>query len=362
MNLTDIANIRLVSQQIAASKFKTPKDLVKWMGAMQAQDYAMAKWAIGLRLPGSTNKQVEAAIDKGTIIRTHLMRPTWHFVAAEDIYWMLELTAPRIKAALKSRHKELELTEKTFSKSTTVLEKALAGKKYLTREELMIEFTKSKIATHDNRSSHLMLRAELDGIVCSGATKNNKQTYALIAERIPNKKNFTKDEALATLAKKYFLSHCPATIQDFAWWSGLPLTDARHAVEMIKRDFVSEKIGLQTYWTSNSFSIPEKSKSVYLLPAYDEFIISYKDRGAAFNAENLKRSISNNGLFKPLIVINGEVTGLWKRTIRKDKVIVQIEFFRPYNKTSKKLIEKAALTYGLFLGKKIEMKDNNEYE
>jgi hypothetical protein len=362
MNLTDIANIRLASQQIAASKFKTPKDLVHWMGAMQAQDYAMAKWAIGLRLPGSTNKQVETAIDKGQIIRTHLMRPTWHFIAAEDIYWMLELTAPRIKASLKSRHKELELTEKIFSKATTILEKALAGKKHLTREELMPQFTNAKIATHDNRSSHIMLRAELDGIICSGVTKNNKQTYALIAERVPNKKNFTKDEALATLAKKYFLSHCPATIQDFAWWSGLPLTDARHAMEMIKQDFVTEKIGSQTYWIANSFSIPEKNKSVYLLPAYDEFIISYKDRSAAFNAENLKRSISNNGLFKPVIVINGEVTGLWKRTFKKDKVIVQTAFFKPHNKASKKIIEKAADAYGQFLEKEIEINHSNDNE
>ncbi len=160
MNLTDIAKIRLISQQIAETKFKTVKDIVDWMGAMQAQDYAVAKWAIGVRLPNSTDQVIETAINNGEIIRTHLLRPTWHFVSADAIYWMLELTAPQIKASLKSRHKELELSETIFAKSNTIIEKALRGGKHLTREELMAELGKGKIATDDNRASHLLLRAE----------------------------------------------------------------------------------------------------------------------------------------------------------------------------------------------------------
>ena len=206
MKLSDVANIRLTNQHVAATKFKKAKDIVHWMGAMQAQDYAMAKWAVGVRLPDSTDTVIESAIDKGEIIRTHVLRPTWHFVSSGDIYWMLALTAPHIKASLKSRHKELELTETIISKSHTIIEKALAGGKHATREELITKFEKADIATDNNRASHIFLRAELDGIICSGATKNKKQTYALLEERVPKTKSLNRDEALTALAEKYFSS------------------------------------------------------------------------------------------------------------------------------------------------------------
>lgn len=356
MNLTDIANIRLSSQQIAGTKFKTVKELAGWMGAMQAQDYHMAKWAMGVRLPESTEKTIEAAIDHGEITRTHLLRPTWHFVSADDIHWMLALTAPQIKTSLKSRHKQLELSETIFNKSNTIIESALSEGKHLTREELVVELEKAKIATSDNRASHLLLRAELDGIICSGASRGKKQTYALLEERVPKSKPLSKEEALATLAGKYFTSHCPATLQDFAWWSGLPVTDAKNALELVKSDFVSETIDSQTYWLTNSFSIPGTAKeSVHLLPAYDEFIISYKDRGASLSFENHKKAVSNNGMFWPVIVINGKVTGTWKRAIKKDNVLVETQFFEHPDKTAKSLVEEASERFGRFLNRNISV-------
>jgi len=356
MKLTDIANIRLLSQQIESTKFKAAKDLVKWMGAMQAQDYYMAKWAIGVRLPGSTERQIQTAIDKGQIIRTHLLRPTWHFVSPEDIYWMLELTAPQIKASSKSRDKQLELTEKIYTKSNSIIQKALRDGKHLTREELMAELAKAKIATDNNRSSHLLLRAELEAIICSGAAKGKNRTYALLENVVPETTPLSKDEALSKLAKKYFSSHCPATLQDFIWWSGLSVVNAKHALEIIKPDFISETINSQTFWLTNSFSIPATAgKSCYLLPAYDEFMISYKDRNASLNFEGQKKSISINGIFNPIIVINGQVTGLWKRIIKSDRVIVETEFFRAHNKTELNLIKKASVLFGHFLEKKIEI-------
>ena len=233
MKLADIAKIRLINQQIAGTKFKSIKDMVGWMGAMQAQDYAMAKWAVGVRLPNLTDQAVENAINNGEIIRTHLLRPTWHLVSADDIYWALELTAPRIMDSLKSRHTELGLSETILTKSNTIMEKALMGGKHLTREELMDELEKAKIPTDDNRLSHLLLWAELNGIVCSGAIKGGKQTHALLEERVSKTKSMTKEEALANLAKKYFTSHGPAALQDFAWWSGLSVGDAKSALEMV---------------------------------------------------------------------------------------------------------------------------------
>ncbi|HEX7556246.1 MAG TPA: winged helix DNA-binding domain-containing protein, partial [Leptolinea sp.] len=268
--MTDIANIRLVNQQITSTKFKTVKDLVSWMGAMQAQDYAMVKWAIGVRLPDSTDLSVETALNNAEILRTHILRPTWHLVSADDIYWLQALTAPRIKTKLKSRDTQLGLSPSVFAKSNLLLEKALSGGKQLTREEIINEFEKASIVTGGPDVSHILLQAELDGIVCSGAMKGGKQTFALLQERVPKTNNFTNDEALANLAKKYFSSHSPATIQDFIWWSGLSSSSAKKGLDMVKSDFFSETINSQTYWYSNSLSIPEPSQNpVHLLPAFD---------------------------------------------------------------------------------------------
>ncbi len=356
MNFTNIANIRLISQQIAGTKFKSVKDVVGWMGAIQAQDYKMAKWAIGIRSPKSTEKTIEAAIDSGEIIRTHLLRPTWHFVSADDIYWMLELTATRIKASMKGRNKQMELTEKIFKKSNATLEKALRDGNHLTRTELMAELNKAKIATDNNRSSHILFTAELDGIICSGKTKEKQTTYALLDERVSKNEKLNKDEGLSRLAQKYFESHCPATLRDFIWWSGLSVADAKNALEMIKPHFISEKINSVDYWVSNSFSFPKKyNDSAFLLPAFDEFLISYKDRTAAFDFGNHEKAFSNNGIFWPTIVINGQVRGIWKRTIKKDKVIVETKFFESPEKNTKGLIDKASEKLGYFLNSEIKI-------
>ncbi len=247
MKLTNVATSRLTAQQITGTKFKAIKDLVGWMGAMQAQDYAMMKWAVGVRLPGATDQAVEDAISKGEIIRTHLLRPTWHLVSADDIYWMLELTAPNIKASMKSRHKDLRLSESVLAKSNAIIEKTLTGEKHLTRDVLAGEIKKAKIPTDENRLSHLLMWAELSGIVCSGAVQKGKQTHTLLEERVPKPKSMTKEDALAKLAQKYFTSHGPATLQDFVWWSGLSVGDAKQALDTVKTELASETIDSQTY-------------------------------------------------------------------------------------------------------------------
>jgi Winged helix DNA-binding domain len=357
MNLPDISNIRLACQKISGAKLNSPKEIVGWMGAMQAQDYKMAKWAIGIRSTSCTEKSIDAAIDSGEIIRTHILRPTWHFVSADDIYWMLELTAPRIKAFMKSSNKLLGLTDDILKKSNTVIKKALKGQHHLTRTEILKELNKHKIATDINRSSHILINAELDGIICSGATKNNQTTYALLNERVVQKNKITKEQALGKLVVKYFESHCPATLADFIWWSGLSVNDAKHAFEIISSDFISEQVGEHTYWFPNSFSLPENDKksSAYLLPAYDEFLISYKNRTAAIVAEHHPKAFSNNGIFWPTIVINGQVKGTWKRTIKKNKIILETKFFERPGKNTASAMKKASEKFNYFLGHEIQI-------
>ena len=323
---------------------------------MQAQDYAMVKWAIGVRLPGATAETVQSAMDSGEIIRTHLLRPTWHLVSADDIYWMLELSAPQIKTSLKARHNQLELSKTILAKSNSILEKNLTGGKHLTREEILVEFEKARIAIDENRASHILFWAELEGIICSGAAKNGKQTYALLEERIPKPPALTRHESLAKLAKTYFTSRCPATLQDFVWWSGLSVGDAKLALELTGSDLKTEAIDSHSYLLPPSFSISRSEKeSAYMMPAFDEFIISYKDRSAILPFENQKKTISSNGIFRPMIVINGQVKGTWKRTVKKEKVTMEAQLFIKSDQSLNSSIEKASTHFGSFLGKKSEI-------
>lgn len=353
MNLNEIALLRLVNQQLAISKLKTPKEVVDWMGAIQAQDYSMSKWAVGARLPGSTDKSVESAINSGEIIRTHALRPTWHLVASEDVGWILELSAPQIKTAMRARDRELGLTETVFNTSNNIIEKALCSGNHLTREALVALLAEQGFENENNRVSHLLMRAEIEGIICSGRIKSGKQTYALLAERVPKTRELKRDEAAAELARRYFTSHGPATLTDFVWWSGLPVKECRQAIEEIKTSFVAETFDNETYWLSSETVIPGIQKDkIFLLPAYDEFIISYKNRTPSLTFENHIKTVSNNGIFRPIIVQNGQVIGIWKRTIKNDKVILETEYFGSPGKTIQKQVEKEFEKYVQFLGKK----------
>ena len=352
--MTDIALNRLANQQISEKKETSAPKVVQWLGAIQAQDLPMALWAIGLRTLGSTHDSVREAFDKGEIIRTHVMRPTWHYVSADDIYWMLELTAPQIKRALNTRHKQLGITDDVLKKVMNIFIRYLEKNGSSLREELVLQLEKAGIPNKDNRAAHLLMHAELDGVICSGPLKGNKQTYALLEERVPDKKILSTDEALAELALRYFTSHGPAMLDDFIWWSGLKKNQANLALELSKSQLQSFNIDSQEFWLSSNQSFSgTNGESVYLLPAFDEFIISYRDRSASLTSENHKKAISRNGLFWPIIVVNGKVVGLWKRTIKKDNVNIEINFFQPASKHVTQQVEKQKLALSYFLRKEI---------
>ena len=218
----NIPNIRLLNQQLSNPLFREPKELVSWMGAMQAQNYSMVKWAVGMRLKSATIQAVEKALREGEILRTHVMRPTWHLVAAEDIRWMLKLSAQRIISANDSFAKgyDLDIPNEVYTKAHDLLEKILCGKKSLTKQEIAEHFNRSGIVADNHRMTRFMARAEQEGIICSGEDRGSKCTYALLEERVPPMPELTKDESLARLARSYFRSHSPAVLQDFIWCRG----------------------------------------------------------------------------------------------------------------------------------------------
>ena len=348
----DIAHQRLHNQLITQRTFEKPGDVVEWLGAVQAQDYAAAKWAVGLRLQGTTDDDIEQAFTCGAILRTHLMRPTWHFVSPADIRWILALTAPRVNAVNAYYYRKLALDDAVFMHSNAVLAKALQGGKQLTRPELASVLQQAGIATDDlQRFTHIMMRAELDGIVCSGARRGKQFTYALLDERAPQARTLDRDEALAEFARRYFRSHGPATLQDFVWWSGLTVADARAGLEMVTSQLIHEVVDGQTYWFSMSTpSAKDLSPTVCLLPNFDEYIVGYTDRSAVFDASHTNKiDPRGNVLFNHTIVMDGRVVGTWKRTIKKDAVIITPSLFTPLNDAETRAFAASANRYSAFL-------------
>ena len=250
MNDSEILRLRLHNTGLSHSPFKSADDAVSHSGAVQAQNFAAAKWALGLRIKNSTDEDIEKAFNEGTILRTHVMRPTWHFVVPEDIRWMLELTAPRVKTVLAHYNRKLELDDALFAKSNAAIVKALQGHTYLTRQELKTILTNIGIETNVQRLAHIIMWAELDGLICSGPRRGKQFTYALLEERVGKAKKLSREQALAKLALNYFTSHGPAQLKDFSWWSGLTVKDARDALDLIKSKLNQATLDGKTYWFS----------------------------------------------------------------------------------------------------------------
>jgi len=343
-----LASLRIYNQQIYKPEFKQPEEVVKYMVAMQAQDYAGAKWAIGLRMQNVGENAIEQAITDGKILRTHLLRPTWHFVSPQDIRWVLTLTAPRIHAASAAMNKKFELNNTLFNESNNVLANALQGNKQLTRPELVDVFQRAEIATDDLRFTLLLMRAELDQVICSGARAGRQFTYALLDDRAPATVPLKHEEALTKLAHGYFDSRGPATVHDFATWAGLTVADATTGLENVKAELINEVIDGKTYWMPNNTDIMlPKNPKAYLLPMYDEFAIAYKHRDALVNPQYLKQA--RHVIFEQSIVVDDQVVGTWKRSIKKVTADITLNLFGKLNKTQMKAVEMAMERYKKFL-------------
>lgn len=351
MNFTDIATIRLESQHILQADFTSAATVVSWMGAMQAQDYAGALWAIGLRTPHLSLSDIEQAIMDREIVRTWPMRGTLHFVAAEDIRWMLTLLTPRILAATASRRRQLEIDDEVLNKSRRVIERALTDTLYLTRNDLCAVLEANNIATTGQRGIHILLHLSELGILCFGPHQGKQPTFALLERWLPSTKHLDREESLATFARRYFTSHGPASLKDFAGWGHLPMNDARLAINLAGDTITMTTIAGIDYWHSPTFTRAGHTSSAFLLPGFDEFMLGYKDRSPALVVEHAQKVVpGNNGVFLPTIVIDGQVVGIWKKTLRKSGVTITLLPFQPLSSDTLTKLERAAIRYGDFLG------------
>jgi Winged helix DNA-binding domain len=349
MNSQQIAQLRLQQQQIGRSHFTEPAALIKWMGCLQAQDYAGAKWAIGNRVKDSTDAGIEKDFNEGKILRTHVLRPTWHFVSPEDIGWMLQLTAPKIKAFNKNLHARLGISDKDLKRSKTIIGTALSNKTYLTRSALIPLLTKAKINTDDIRLGFHLMDAELDGLICSGPRQGKQFTYALLSDRAPVTAAIDRDTAIARLTRLYFNSRGPATVNDFQWWSGLQMADIKKGLLLNKSVLTHVVANGQAYWfAADTPPAPAHAVPALLLPSYDEYAVAYKDRSDILNPAWLLQT--GHGIFKPVVVINGQISGIWSRKEMRDKLVVDTQLLRS-GKIAGGAITAAMQAYAGFMGK-----------
>lgn len=357
MNSQDIARLRMESQQIATPVCEQPADVVRQLGAVQAQDFLGALWAVGLRTPGATEQDVERALADKAIVRTWPMRGTIHFLDPADVRWMLELLTPRVIPGINRRLAQLGLDETMIAVSREAVGKALRGGRQLERSALYRVMEAANIPTDQSRGLHILGRLAHDQLVCFGARAGKQPTFALLDEWAPHARSLPRDEALARLAQRYFTGHGPATLHDFVWWSGLTVTDARAGLSAAAPQLGHESAGGQDYYFAQDLpSAHPRPHEAFLLPPFDEFLVGYRDRSASLDKVHSQLVVpGGNGIFNPIVVIDGRVMGTWKRAFQKDAVALTFSPFSSFSGEQTQAIEAAAERYGRFVGKRVAL-------
>jgi len=351
-----IAQRRLENHLITRVGPRRPADVVGWLGAVQAQEYEPAKWALGLRMrDGVADAHVERAFNEGAILRTHVMRPTWHFVTPADIRWLQELTAARVQRVMAPYNRRLELDSRTLTRGTAVIERALRDRQYLTRTELGQRLQRAGLAMAGQRLAHLMMHAELECVVCSGPRNGKQFTYALLPERAPGAPRLPRDEALARLGQRFFSSHGPATVRDFVWWSGLMTADAKRALDMIgaRREEIEGRI----YWTYGSVRRGAlRDHLTHLLPIYDEYLVSYRDRDAVpHGPPTLASTMRGPVTFQHAIIVGGQVSGTWRTSRQGGKVLLHAVPLRRLSRSEQRALTETVDRYQRFLSTGVDL-------
>jgi hypothetical protein len=355
--MVDILQQRLANQHLSHTCGAGPARVVAMLGAVQSQDYPAAKWALGLRLQGATDADVERAFNAGAILRTHVLRPTWHLVAPADIRWMLALTAPRVKASMAYRDRVLGLAEQVVERSNAAIAAALSGGRHLTRSELDAVIRDNVVQPGDRQAiPHLLVRAELDAVICSGPRRGKQFTYALLEERVPPAAALDRDAALAELTRRYFTGHGPATLRDMAWWSGLTTADIKRGIELNGPALWSRTEDGLNYWSAPPHAdLPSGGPAAHVLPNFDEYTVAYRDRALYYDPWRVHRHGSRIDVpFGNVILWHGRVAGLWKRAALGTKLKIEAEWFGDPPHGGPKALSEAFGRYAAFLQSPVE--------
>ncbi|HKE98096.1 MAG TPA: winged helix DNA-binding domain-containing protein [Actinomycetes bacterium] len=352
----DVAQRRLRNQRLSGAPFERPAEVVGWLGAVQSQDYGPAKWSVGQRIAGAADAMLDRALADGTILRTHVLRPTWHFVLPEDIRWMLELTGPRVHAQNAYHYRRLGLDAATLEACDELLAAALRGGRQRTRKDLAAALGDAGVDAGGLRLVYILMHAELNGVVCSGALRGRQHTYALLDERAPQARRRTRDEALAELTLCYFTGHGPATARDLRWWSSLTAADVADGLELVGPRLRREVADGMTYWSAGPGSGPEPGArepagAVHLLQGFDEYVVGYQESRYVLDLSGSARAISGERpVFNHVVVLDGQVAGHWRRTLKSGGVAIEAALYRPPDGDRRRALQAAADRHGAFLG------------
>ena len=356
MDVQGILERRLLNQHISSGG-RDPETVLRDLGAIQAQDYPAALWAVGVRCKTMTKSGVEAAVAAKKIARTWLVRGTLHFAASSDIAWMLKLVSPRLIHTAEARDQHLGLSDEMVRKVESLFRKALQGGRRLGRTEMYRVMEKGGVPASDNLGYHMLYRAAWDGLICFGPHAGREPTFVLAEEWLPRSAPLDHEEALAEVVSRYFCSRGPATVADCAWWSGLRVSDIRFGIEKASSRLREEVVD------GSSFNIPRnpagratKEGSYHLLPAFDEYLLGYQDRSATLGSREAQKWIGNanvmvahsNGIFLPTVVVDGTVAGVWKRVIAKKGIRVALTPFRKLNAGQMAEVRERVGAYGRF--------------
>ena len=354
MTAVDVAHARLRAQRLEPPMAAAPSDLVRWMGAVQAQDLPLSRWSIGQRTACDA-PALDAAIADGSILRTHVLRPTWHFVAREDIVWMLALTSKRIRARLRYYDRQHRVDDDTIQTSGRAIQAAIRKSGHLTKARVAGLLRRRGIRVDSAWDvTSLLMHAELSGIICSGIPQGAEQTFALMEERAPRGATLAGDEALAELATRYFQSHSPATVQDFGWWSGLGTAEAKRAVQMIGSSLDDCEVAggarvlVHRNAVKSSRTVPRGR--AHLLQAFDELVVAYNATRAMVDQHALLANAKPEGLLTRSVVLEGQMCGRWRKEPRADGVTIRVELLTEVGQRGRLAIERAVRKYGTFLG------------
>lgn len=355
MTLKDIAKLRMCNQGIQGRKFKKPEDVVRHLGAMQAQDFNGALWAVALRMEKPDIAAVEKALAQGKIIRSWPARRTLHFVAGEDARWMLDLMLPiALKSMGPAGERAYGLTQEVMAQAEKIVRKVLKGGKALTRPELYEALDKGGVASRGTRTPqdkffsptgrglHIMVRLAHEQLICFGPRQGKEKTFVLLDEWLSRKSKFNRDEALRDLVIRYFTSHGPAQIKDLNWWSGLSMKDIKRGIEFSGKKLTSIEVEGQTYYASPNMPKLKDSTEAHLLPPFDEFMVAYRDRDASLEKVHAHHiNPGANGMFAPIIVINGQIVGTWRKKMVKKEIQITPHPFTKFSSAEKKAIDGA---------------------
>jgi hypothetical protein len=360
MNAQQIARRRIRNSRLTGERFAAPDEAVRWHLAMQAQEYGPAMWSIGQRSKGLREADLDRAMTEGTIVRTHVLRPTWHFVARDDIRWLLALSGPRVQQGNAGRLRQLGLDARTLGRAEKVMASALEGGNRLTRDELAAEFDLRKLDPGGQRMPYLLMHCELVGLIGSGGRNGKRQTYALLDERIPaSGRRLDRDEAMVELVRRYLASHGPATVKDLSWWSGLTMTDLRAAIGSLGDEVASDEVDGLTFWSmaSERSRRPPAARGVHLLQTYDELVVGYTESRfhGDVSGELARQAWTDRTFPTGVFLLHGRVGGHWRRTIQPKRVRASFHTYGAIGAADARTLESAAGRLGRFIGLPVDV-------